>query len=250
MFGNFQKRVQDWYGWLKINAGSTTQPALEVAQTWNDPATVFTGVKLNFTLKNQADNSRYLDILVGGTSICSVRRMGPVNRLIVDEASNATGSVSWWSSGFSLGSMATLAFKTYTDGTGPDALNLRMDAAHVFAQRLSTNAQTYRLYNTYTDASNYERLAFAWSSNLAEIKTEAAGTGTLRGLSIGSTSGTLGFLGATPVVRQAHVADADTAHALNATFSDTEVEAALNALAGKINSILATLEAFGLHATS
>lgn len=45
---------------------------------------------------------------------------------------------------------------------------------------------------------------------------------------------------------QAHIADASVAHALNATFSDTEVEGALNTLGGKINSILAALEAHGL----
>lgn len=39
------------------------------------------------------------------------------------------------------------------------------------------------------------------------------------------------------------IADAVTAHALNATFSDTEVEAALNALGVKINAIIAALEA-------
>jgi len=44
----------------------------------------------------------------------------------------------------------------------------------------------------------------------------------------------------------AHIADASVAHALNATFSDTEVEAALDALGGKINSILAALEAHGI----
>lgn len=37
------------------------------------------------------------------------------------------------------------------------------------------------------------------------------------------------------------VADAETAHALNATFSDTEVEAALDALGAKINEIIAKL---------
>lgn len=50
--------------------------------------------------------------------------------------------------------------------------------------------------------------------------------------------------------RQAHVADASVAHALNATFSDTEVEGALNALGTKINSILAALEEFGINASS
>lgn len=41
----------------------------------------------------------------------------------------------------------------------------------------------------------------------------------------------------------AAITDAVTAHALNATFSDTEVEAALNALGVKINAIIAALEA-------
>lgn len=43
-----------------------------------------------------------------------------------------------------------------------------------------------------------------------------------------------------------HITDASTAHALNSTFSDTEVEAALNALGTKINSILVVLESHGL----
>ncbi len=41
----------------------------------------------------------------------------------------------------------------------------------------------------------------------------------------------------------AHIADASVAHALNAVFDDTEVEAALNALGTKINAILLALEA-------
>lgn len=45
------------------------------------------------------------------------------------------------------------------------------------------------------------------------------------------------------------IADADVAHALNATFSDTEVEGALDALGGKINSIIAALEGAGILAS-
>ncbi len=48
--------------------------------------------------------------------------------------------------------------------------------------------------------------------------------------------------------QQALVADAVVAHALNATFSDTEVEAALNALGVKINAILDILEEQGIMA--
>lgn len=45
-----------------------------------------------------------------------------------------------------------------------------------------------------------------------------------------------------------HIADASVAHALNATFSDTEVETALNALGAKINALIDVLEANGILA--
>ena len=63
------------------------------------------------------------------------------------------------------------------------------DSAGVLAQRNSTNAQTFRLYNTFTDASNYERGFMQWATNVLEIGAEAAGTGTQRTLvlKVGST---------------------------------------------------------------
>lgn len=92
--------------------------------------------------------------------------------------------------------------------TGTTDLILARDDAGVMAQRNSTNPQTFRLYNTFTDASNYERGFMRWSSNVLQIGTEAAGTGTLRGLNIGTaTSSLLGFYGVTPVDQPATVAD-------------------------------------------
>jgi hypothetical protein len=44
----------------------------------------------------------------------------------------------------------------------------------------------------------------------------------------------------------AAIADASVAHALNSTFSDVEVEAALDAIGGKVNSIIAALEGAGI----
>ena len=55
-------------------------------------------------------------------------------------------------------------------------------------------------------------------------------------------------LGLTAGTQHANITDASVAHALNAIFSDTEVEAALNALGTKINLILDVLEEFGLMA--
>jgi hypothetical protein len=48
----------------------------------------------------------------------------------------------------------------------------------------------------------------------------------------------------------AHIANASVAHDLNATFSDTEAEAALNALGTKLNSVLAALRGAGVIASS
>jgi hypothetical protein len=57
---------------------------------------------------------------------------------------------------------------------------LARDAANTLAQRNGTAAQTFRVYNTFTDASNYERLSTTWSSNVCYTKPENAGTGSAR----------------------------------------------------------------------
>jgi hypothetical protein len=63
-----------------------------------------------------------------------------------------------------------------------DTVLLR-DAANTLAQRNGTNAQTFNIYNTFTDAANYERGFLRWSSNVFQVGTEAGGTGSARALS-------------------------------------------------------------------
>ena len=81
----------------------------------------------------------------------------------------------------------TLVGPTRISFTSNNDTYLYRDAANTLAQRNSTNAQTFRLYNTYTDASNYERLSIDWSTtaNTATIVTQNAGTGSARNLAIG-----------------------------------------------------------------
>lgn len=50
-------------------------------------------------------------------------------------------------------------------------------SANVIEQYNGTNAQAFRLYNTRTDGSNYERSFFRYVANVLEIGHEAAGTG-------------------------------------------------------------------------
>lgn len=61
---------------------------------------------------------------------------------------------------------------------------LYRDAANTLALRNSTNAQEFRVYNTWTDASNNEYMALDWATNVAVIDVVENGTGTQRNLSI------------------------------------------------------------------
>lgn len=70
-----------------------------------------------------------------------------------------------------------------TDGALKFGANthLQQDGAnHVLAQRNGTNAQTFNLYNTFTDASNFERVGIKYDTDVITFASEAAGTGTAR----------------------------------------------------------------------
>jgi hypothetical protein len=55
-------------------------------------------------------------------------------------------------------------------------------ATNLIEQRNGVNAQTFNLYNTYTDASNYERGFMRWSGNVLQIGSDKLGTGSARAL--------------------------------------------------------------------
>jgi hypothetical protein len=92
----------------------------------------------------------------------------------------------------------------YTFSAGADSFDtavdlvITRDAANTLAQRNGVNPQTHRIYNTYTDASNYERGVIGWTANALQIGTEAAGTGTLRNINL--IGGNVG-IGITPTVK-------------------------------------------------
>lgn len=82
-------------------------------------------------------------------------------------------------------------------GFGPaftsDTFLTRDGGSGLLAQRNSTNAQTFNIYNTYTDGSNYERGFLKWNSNVLEIGTEKLGTGTQRNVKIDVGTGSVTF---------------------------------------------------------
>jgi hypothetical protein len=190
-------------------------PISNLTTTWNNVSTTFTGIKLNVTDTASAAASLLMDLQVGGSSKFSASKTGAVasaagfsadgvssprayaignstnarglefftggNRMYYRDGSGVVASFGL-TSGFMLGSTQPLGWAATTPDGSSDVNLFRDAAANTLAQRNGVNAQTFRLYNTFTDASNYERGKFEWASNALLIGTEKAGTGLVRAL--------------------------------------------------------------------
>jgi hypothetical protein len=54
---------------------------------------------------------------------------------------------------------------------------LETDSSNILAQRNGINPQAFRLYNTYTSSTNFERLNLRWDTNVVKIGTEKGSAG-------------------------------------------------------------------------
>lgn len=98
---------------------------------------------------------------------------------------------------FGWAAQGTEAFTLGANTGAPDVV-LARDAANTLAQRNGTNAQIFRVYNTYTNGSNYELGTVGWSGNVFLVGTDSAGTGSNRALGLraaGSTRWTISTSG-------------------------------------------------------
>lgn len=161
--------------------GSNASSLIDLAGTWNTTG-VPTAFKLNITDTASDAASLLFDFQVGGSSLITGTKSGRVLANIFANRAN-TSLLSFESVGGAPG------IALYTSGglnlpTGSlyfaNSQFLTQDAADFLAQRNATAAQTYRVYNTFTNSSNYERLSIGWASNVAIVKAENAGTGSAR----------------------------------------------------------------------
>jgi hypothetical protein len=85
------------------------------------------------------------------------------------------------------GSGATPQFAYWTNTSGLGAAPLYVTSANNVEQYSGTNVQTFNVYGTRTDASNYERagLAYVSGDGYFELQTQQAGTGSQRGFCFG-----------------------------------------------------------------
>jgi hypothetical protein len=185
---------------------STSTPNT-ITQTWNNAAVVFSGLDISITDAASQATSTLINAKVGGTSNFYVWRSGAVFSAAgtfygtnTNNSIAVSNSFTYTSSGttlFAVGSSWLGVTNNQAIGWGANPgsaidTSLYRDAADILAQRRSTNAQAFRVYNTYTDASNYERLGITWASNVCTIGLAQAGTGLVRSLVIAGANATSG----------------------------------------------------------
>lgn len=205
---------------------TASDPVLDLSQTWNSAGVTFTGWKINITDTASSAGSLLADLQVAGTSRFAVQKTGNVRvangtslssmyarfpdyfgspAFALSKNDNDTSYVfhvdTFGTVGYvKIGSTAAYTWASAgTFGTNPTIdLLLFRDAAGTLAQRNGTNAQTFRVYRSYTDASNYSRWTVKWNTSTAILHAEGAGTGTDGSVAFNdaalATDATRGFL--------------------------------------------------------
>ena len=178
--------------------GSAATSSLSIAQTWNTTGTP-TAIDLNVTDTASNASSNLLNLRVGGTSQFRVRKDGSVEVAGGIGVGTVGGNQNFYAAnnlgggvtGMQQSSTAIIGWTSGAQAVSSADLVIRRDAANTLAQRNGVNAQAFNIYNTYTDASNYERGFVRWASNRLQVGAEALGTGTQRDLDIQGTSVTV-----------------------------------------------------------
>jgi hypothetical protein len=229
--------------WFTGGTATTTKPQVLIEPSGTTStawSTSGTGLGVN-AASGFAGN--LLDLQVNGTSVGRIGSNGVLSLSASPFTSTATASAgNWIFSGIVVGTFLQTTGGELRFGAA-NTLILARDADDILAQRRTTNAQTFRCYGTYTDASNYVRAALSSTSTAVTLAAEtagtgaddiplnltAAGTGTVKVNSVAevAASSTVANLPATPVVGMlTRVTDA-TAPAVGSTVAGGGAAAAL-----------------------
>lgn len=177
--------------------------------TWTDSGTSYSAIKMNVTNTASAAGAELVTLQIGGANIFNITKAGRV-RLYVDGydgsrgfdvstlTSAFTGMRNFAADGVGLALASNNVDQLVISANQPTRVEIAQnasnfgwadvqifrDAADIWAQRRSTNPQAFKLYNTFTDTSNYERLSIGWSGNLLIMDVAVAGTGAQRSISL------------------------------------------------------------------
>jgi hypothetical protein len=187
-------------GALTIASGTLTAsaPALSITQTWNSGATTFTGALINITNTASSGASRPINVQIAGTSIFAIRPDGYAFASAGLQVGSGGTNGLWDAAGPRVKSTGYFSWAQSANATDTADLFLYRDAAGSLAQRNGTNAQTLRVYRSYTDASNYSRFTHSWNTSTALLMAEGLGTGTDGNIAFNdaalATGATLGYI--------------------------------------------------------
>lgn len=183
---------------VQIAATSGHNLALDVSSQWNTSATP-TAIKLNITDTSSNSASLLLDLQIGGVSQFKVGKNGTITStggIFTNARSSFSGNLLIETAATRVGNSRGLSFSPAAspgDSAASDAVLFYDGEPWTIGQRAftgqTTQSQKFRIYNAYTNSSNFERAGLNWNASAFEIQTEASGTGIARNLIIG-TSGT------------------------------------------------------------
>ncbi len=185
--------------WFTGGTSTTTKPQVLIEPTGTTStawSTSGTGLGVN-AASGFAGN--LLDLQVNGTSVTRVNSSGQIIgalglstpalpasgqlntgfgfRGTVPVVSSSGASLVEFSGGVRLGSAGSVGWTTSGGADAAADLTLFRDTANTLAQRTLGNAQTFRVYGTFTDLSNYVRAALSSTSTAVTLAAESAGTG-------------------------------------------------------------------------
>ena len=155
--------------------GSNATAMIDLAGTWNTSGNA-TLIKANVTNTASGASSNLLDLQVGGTSVFNVTKDGEIKKGV---SGNLTLTpVSGWPVLINSAGGLVLPYDTGINFNGnllrPDGVY----ASGVLALRDNTTAHSLRVYRTWTNSTNYERVALQTGSGYGQLAVESAGTGT------------------------------------------------------------------------
>jgi hypothetical protein len=198
-------------GAVSLNAGGTNQNITLTPSGTGDVvvsvnASAGDGFQIDFN-ESQSGGRKHFFFNGGTGASPQPMKFGGLDKIgyggmIVFNSANVAGEIGF-RNGYDQG-MASLSMTTFGlpstlkmggsvqgwSGYTDQYVQLTASEAGVFAQQNGTNPQKFQVFNTYTNASNYERGTVGWSSNIFNIGTENSGTGSARSLSLITASTT------------------------------------------------------------
>lgn len=180
-------------GQATFNNGTiTTNAPFTILQNWNNSGTIFSAFTVNPTNTLASGASMIANFQITNADVFTFGNLAQGGAI-----GQSGGGTAGWLTRITTDTLSRtkIGLNTSNEGVlefGPGGASSRdtiltRDAANTLAQRNGTTAQTFNIYNTFTNASNYEAAFLGWTGNKFFVTPTAAGTGTTRTMQLGGS---------------------------------------------------------------